>query len=101
MKKKSQKCIWTLQWRHNEHDGVSNHRGLDCLFNHLFGRISKKISKLRVTGFCAGNLPVTGEFPTQMASNAENVTIWRRHHEMSPARWWQLCSGLKNVLKLA
>ena len=26
-------------------------------------------------------VPVTGEFPTQMASNAENVSIWRRHHE--------------------
>ena len=25
---------------------------------------------------------VTGEFPAQMASNAENVSIWWRHHEM-------------------
>ena len=24
--------------------------------------------------------PVTGEFPAQMASNAENVSIWLRHH---------------------
>ena len=23
----------------------------------------------------------TGEFPAQMASNAENVSIWWRHHE--------------------
>ena len=29
----------------------------------------------------AGNLPVTGEFPAQMASNAENVSIWWRHHD--------------------
>ena len=36
-------------------------------------RRSKKISKLRVTGICAGNSPVTGEFHAQMASNAENV----------------------------
>ena len=35
-----------------------------------------KTSKLRVTGFCTGNLPVTGEFPAQMTSNAENVSIW-------------------------
>ena len=34
-------------------------------------RTSKKVSKLRVTGLCEGNLPVTGEFPTQRASNAE------------------------------
>ena len=28
----------------------------------------------------AFNSPGTGEFPAQMASNAENVSIWRRHH---------------------
>ena len=41
---------------------------------------SKKISNLRVTDLCVGNSPVTGEFPTQRASNAENVSIWWRHH---------------------
>ena len=44
-------------------------------------RRSKKTSKLRVTGLCVGNSPVTGEFPAQRASNAENVSIWLRHHE--------------------
>ena len=29
---------------------------------------------------CAGNSPGTGEFPAQMASNAENTSIWWRHH---------------------
>ena len=42
-------------------------------------RRSKKTLKLRVTGLCAGNSLVTGEFPAQMASNAENVSIWWRH----------------------
>ena len=51
-----------------------------CLLNRLFGRRSMKTSKLRVTGLCAGNLPMTGEFPAQMANNAENVSIWWRHH---------------------
>ena len=32
----------TLMWRHNERDGVSNHRRLDCLFNRLFMRRSRK-----------------------------------------------------------
>ena len=31
----------------------------------------KKTSKLRVTGLCVGNSPVTGEFPAQMARNAK------------------------------
>ena len=30
---------------------------------------------------CAGKSLVTGEFPAQMASNAENVSIWWRHHD--------------------
>ena len=71
----------TLQWRHNGRDSVSNHQPYYCLLNCLFKRRSTKTSKLRVTGPCAGNSPVTGEFPAQMACNAENVSIWWRHHE--------------------
>ena len=71
----------SLRWRHNDHDGVSNHQPYDRLLNRLFGRRSMKTSKLRVTGLCAGKSPVTGEFPAQMASNAENISIWWRHHD--------------------
>ena len=70
----------TWQWRHNGHASVWNHQPHDCLLNHLFRRTPKKTSKLRVTGLCAGNSPGTGEFPAQMASYAENVSIWWRHH---------------------
>ena len=92
--------IWiSLQWRHNERDGVSNHQPHDCLLNRLSRRRSKKISKLRVTGLCAGNSPVTGEFPTQMASDTENVSIGWRHHVQIV--WFRvhmfICSGLGNV----
>ena len=56
------------------------------------------VLSLRVTGLCVGNSPVTGEFPAQMASNAENISIWWRHHETArviidpgdglvPSRW--------------
>ena len=71
---------YSLRWRHNGRDTVSNHQPHDCLLNRLFRRRSKKTSKLRVTGLCAGNWPGTGEFPAQMASNAENASIWWRHH---------------------
>ena len=70
-----------LRWLHNGHNCVSNHQPRHCLLNRLFERTSKKTSKLRVTGLCAGNSPGTSEFPAQMASNAENVSIWWRHHE--------------------
>ena len=69
-----------FQWRHNGRDGVSNHQLSDCLLNRLFRRRSKKTSKLRVAGLCAGNSPMTGEFHAQMASNTENISISWRHH---------------------
>ena len=43
-------------------------------------KTKKNPSKLRVTGLCVGTSPGTGEFPAQMASKAENVSIWWRHH---------------------
>ena len=72
--------IMSLQWRHNRGDSVSNHQPHDCLLNRLFRHRWKKTPKFRVTGLCEGNKPVTGEFPTQRASNAENISIWWRHH---------------------
>ena len=82
-------CLWnisTLRWHHNDQAGVSNHQPHGCLLNRLFRRKSKKTSKLRVTGLCAGNSPGTGEFPAQMASYAENVSIWWRHHELEMSK---------------
>ena len=65
--------LWTLQWRHNESDVVSNHQHLDCLLNQFFGHRWMKRPKLRHDDVikckhfrvipCAENLPVTGEFP--------------------------------------
>ena len=98
----------TLQWRHNGRDGVSNHQPHHCLFNRPFRRRSKKTSKLRVIGLCAGNSSVAGEFPTQIeiVSSVENCSIWWRHHEhdgsntelknnyshcISVSRLWVLC----------
>ena len=40
--------VYTLHWRHNGRDSVSNHQPHDCVLNHLFRRKSKKTSKLRV-----------------------------------------------------
>ena len=82
----SPKSHWALPWSHIEHEGVLNHRRIDYLFNRLFRRRPNKISKLSITGLCAGNSPVTGEFPAQMASYAENVSIWWRHHVIKMLR---------------
>ena len=60
---------------------------LTIVFSTVYSRRrSKKASKLRVTGLCAGNSPGTGEFLVQRVSNAENVSIWWRHHDLNQ-RW--------------
>ena len=91
-REKYRRCCWpeccssqainrrAIQWRHNGRDGVSNYKPHDCLLNRLFRCKSTKTSKLRVTVLCEGNSPVPDEFPTQRASDAENVSIRWRHH---------------------
>ena len=60
---------------------VTNHQQLHCWFNRLFRRSSKKSSKLRITGLCEGNPPVTGGLPSQRASNAE------KSFHLAPSSW--------------
>ena len=100
--------LCSLQWRHNGLDGVSNHQPHLCLLSRYFGRRSKKSSKLRVTGLCAGDSPGTGEFPAQMASNAENVSIRWRHHDchISWSRyshwyWWCKIIRIKKTVMVS
>ena len=104
-----------LQWRYIERDGVSNHQPRYYLLNCLFRCRSRKTSKLRVTGLCAWNSPLTGGYPAQKANNAENGSIWWRHHgnvftyrdNTSSYYWsfpnetkrWQLC-GTGDVIML-
>ena len=65
----------SLQWRHNDHDGVSNHQPHHCLLVYSDADQRKHQS-------CASLVLVGGihRGPTQMASDAENVSIWWRHH---------------------
>ena len=74
----------SLQWRHNERYGVPDHQARDCLLNRWFkAQIKENIKALR-------HWPLCGEFtshrwiPAQRASNAENVSIWWRHHDGYP-----------------
>ena len=72
-----------LHWRHNGRDSVSNHQPHGCLVTRLFRRRSKKNIKAPRHWPLCGEFTGTGEFPAQMASYAENVSIWWRHHESS------------------
>ena len=63
---------------------------LTIVYSTVYSGADKKTSKLRVTGLCEGNSPATGEFPSQMASNAENISIWWRRHAL-PVKWaWRV-----------
>ena len=75
--------VVALQWRHNDHDGVSNHQPHGCLLNRLFGRRSKKNIKAPRQWPLCREFTGAGEFPAQRASNAENVSIWWRLIEIS------------------
>ena len=90
-----------LQWLHNERDGVSNHLGINCLFNRFCRSRSMKASKLRVTGLYERNPPVTGGFPSQRASYTENVSIWWHHHDHYIQGAWTrwLTHSFKCILK--
>ena len=66
-------------WIHDSHVIMSAMASQITSLNRLFGRRSKKTSKLCITGLHEWNSPVTGEFPAQRASDAENVSIWWRH----------------------
>ena len=63
------------------------------------------LNRLRITGLREGNQPVIGGFPSQRASNAENVSISWRHHAvqrrqlMSNYYWFYYHVDLVNVPK--
>ena len=100
----------SLLWRHNGHDGVSNHQPHDCLLNCLFRHRSKKTSKLRVTGLCAVNSPGTGEFKwpvTRKTIPFDDVIIimtlyamtWRYDTFSITSPWWGPVSRSFDVFK--
>ena len=55
--------------------------GVSIVFSNVCSCTDHRKHQSSVTGLCEGNSPVTGDFPSQRATNAENVSIWRRHHD--------------------
>ena len=112
------KCLHSesisLQWRHNDQDGVSNHQPHGCLLNRLFRGRSKKRSKHRVTGLCVGNSPGPVNSPQKGPVTLRmfpfddvimklqwhqmlKMPVKRKHLKMPSAKWWLFwpdCNGL-------
>ena len=52
---------------------------LTIVYSTVYSGTDQKNIKVPSHWPCAGNSPMTGELP-QMASKAENVSIWWRHY---------------------
>ena len=62
------------------------------LFTQPLIQAGIKTSKVRVPGLCAGNSPVTGEFPAQMASNAGMFPF-----DDAIMVWWPMYTAVNSV----
>ena len=88
---------WSLHWRHNGRDSVSNHQPHDCILNRLFRRRSKKTSQLRVTGVWGiHGGPVTSPHKwlvTRKMFPFDDVIMWNQN------QWWPIVNWtLRNTL---
>ena len=90
------RCIGGTMTSWHHHDDVimgamaSQITSLTIVYSTVYSGDKKTPSKFHVTGLCAGNSPGTGEFLAQMASHAENVSIWERHHVGTLSTSWAL-----------
>ena len=76
----------TVQWRHNEHDGVSNQHPYDYLLNRYSGADQRYHQNSASLAFVTGihRSPVNSPHKN---NNAEKVCIWWRHHEKKYSTW--------------
>ena len=57
--------------------------GLTIVYSIVYSGADQRKHQSSASLAFAGNAPVTGEFPIQRTSNAENVSIWWRHHDVA------------------
>ena len=76
-------CLIPLWWRHNGRDDVSNHQPHHRLLTLLFRRRSKKRQSSTSLAFMRGIHREPVNSPHKWPVNAENVSIWWRHHALS------------------
>ena len=61
---------------------------LTIVYSIVYSDADKRKHQSSASLAFAGNSPGTGEVPAQMASYAENVSIWWRHHEVRDIYTW-------------
>ena len=78
------------QCRHNEHDGVSNHRRLDCLINRLFRHINEKRQSCASLAFVRG-------IQRSPVNSTHNRLVTRKCFHLMTSSWIQLV--IRNIQK--
>ena len=77
-------CWLTAWWHYNDvlmSTNASQITSLTIVYSTVYSGADQRYHQSSAPlAFCVGNSLVTGEFPAQKASNAENVSIWWRHH---------------------
>ena len=58
----------------------------------------RKHQSSALLALCEGNSPVKDKYPSQRASNAENVSIWWRHHVTSNNPQRSMCGQANNKM---
>ena len=66
---------------------ASQSTSLTIVYSTIYSGVDQRKHQSSTSLF-EGNSPVTGEFFAQMASNAENVSIWWRHYAATPTNQW-------------
>ena len=83
----------TLQWRHNECDGVSYH--LTIVYSTVYlGAYQRKHQSSASLAFVQGIHQWPVNSPSQRASNAENVSIWWCRHG-----WWHFYNSVGAAIR--
>ena len=84
--------------------------GVSIVYSTFVQAQIKEIIEAPRHGICEGNSPLTNEFPTQRASNAETVFIWWRHivylhrlsqrgRSLSTTIWYRALAGWMDIRK--
>ena len=82
---------YALQWRHDKCDRVSNRRRLHCLLNCWSGADQRKHRSSASLAFVREIHRLQVGSPHKKASNAENISIWWRHHDFPFSMNWHRC----------
>ena len=74
-------CDITITATSNDCHDILNNWSIKCLFNSLFWLTTNGHQRSALLSLCKQNPPVISWFPTQMDSQAENVSTWWHHNE--------------------